>query len=129
MLKKFADTLAGYKSGILACYDYRILSEPLEGTNNEIKTMKRMATASGIYNYSSSILWQVSYSSFMLSHGYSQLNRFPPLNDSDQHNDNGNDQQDMNKITHRIATHKPQQPQNYQYDSNRPQHDISLPDC
>ncbi|HET6460655.1 MAG TPA: hypothetical protein VFG29_07715 [Syntrophales bacterium] len=24
MLKKFADTLAGYKSGILACYDHRI---------------------------------------------------------------------------------------------------------
>jgi transposase len=43
MLKKFADTLPGYKSGILACYDYRISSRPLEGTNNKIKTMKRMA--------------------------------------------------------------------------------------
>jgi len=43
MLKKFADTLAGYKSGILAYYDYRISSAPLEGTNNKIKTMKRMA--------------------------------------------------------------------------------------
>jgi transposase len=43
MLKKFADTLAGYKSGILAYYDYRISSGPLEGTNNKIKTMKRMA--------------------------------------------------------------------------------------
>jgi len=43
MLKKFADTLAGYKSGILSYYDYRISSGPLEGTNNKIKTMKRMA--------------------------------------------------------------------------------------
>ena len=43
MLKKFADTLAGYKSGILAYYDYRISSGPMEGTNNKIKTMKRMA--------------------------------------------------------------------------------------
>ena len=30
MLKKFANTLAGYKSGILAYYDYRISSGPLE---------------------------------------------------------------------------------------------------
>jgi len=43
MLKKFANTLAEYKSGILAYYDYRISSGPLEGTNNKIKTMKRMA--------------------------------------------------------------------------------------
>jgi transposase len=43
MLKKFANTLAGYTSGILAYYDYRISSGPLEGTNNKIKTMKRMA--------------------------------------------------------------------------------------
>ncbi|MDX9821962.1 MAG: transposase [Syntrophales bacterium] len=43
MLKNFADTLAGYKSGILAYYDHRISSGPLEGTNNKIKTMKRMA--------------------------------------------------------------------------------------
>ena len=43
MLKKFAHTLAGYTSGILAYYDYRISSGPLEGTNNKIKTMKRMA--------------------------------------------------------------------------------------
>ena len=43
MLKKFADTLAAYKSGILAYYDHRISSGPLEGTNNKIKTMKRMA--------------------------------------------------------------------------------------
>jgi transposase len=43
MLMTFANTLAGYKSGILAYYDYHISSGPLEGTNNKIKTMKRMA--------------------------------------------------------------------------------------
>jgi transposase len=43
MLMKFAKTLAGYKSSILAYYDFRISSGPLEGTNNKIKTMKRMA--------------------------------------------------------------------------------------
>src|SRR5271157_4243050 len=36
---------------------------------------------------------------------------------------------DMNKITRCIATHETQQPQNYQYESNRPQHMISLPHC
>lgn len=43
ILMKFANTLAAYKLGILAYYDYRISSGPLEGTNNKIKTMKRMA--------------------------------------------------------------------------------------
>lgn len=43
MLKKFADTLASYKSEILAYYDHRISSAPLEDTNNKIKTMKQMA--------------------------------------------------------------------------------------
>jgi transposase len=43
MLKKFAKTLAAHRSGILAYYDYRISTGPLEGTNNKIKTMKRQA--------------------------------------------------------------------------------------
>jgi transposase len=43
MLIQFAKNLAAFKSGILAYYDYRISSGPLEGTNNKIKTMKRMA--------------------------------------------------------------------------------------
>ena len=43
VLMKFANTLAGYKSGILAYYDFRISSAALEGTNNNIKTMKKMA--------------------------------------------------------------------------------------
>jgi transposase len=43
MLKEFADTLAGYKFGILACYDHGISSGPLECTNSKITTTKRMA--------------------------------------------------------------------------------------
>ena len=43
ILKKMAKTLAAFQSGILAYYDFRISSGPLEGTNNKIKTMKRQA--------------------------------------------------------------------------------------
>jgi len=43
MLMKFANTLLAHRSGILAYYDFRISTGPLEGTNNKIKTMKRQA--------------------------------------------------------------------------------------
>ena len=43
LLKKFAHTVAAHKSGLLAWYDDRISTGPLEGTNNKIKTMKRQA--------------------------------------------------------------------------------------
>jgi len=43
MLKTMAKTLATYRSGILAWYDYPISTGPLEGTNNKIQTMKRQA--------------------------------------------------------------------------------------
>lgn len=43
MLQKFANTLAGHRTGILAWYDYPISTGPLEGTNNKIQTMKRQA--------------------------------------------------------------------------------------
>ena len=43
LLSKFAKTLALYRSGILAWYDFPISTGPLEGTNNKIKTMKRQA--------------------------------------------------------------------------------------
>ena len=43
MLKRFANTLAAHKSGLLAYYDYPISTGPLEGTNNKIKTMQRQA--------------------------------------------------------------------------------------
>jgi len=43
MLQKFASTLAKYRSEILAYYDCRISTGPLEGTNNKIQLMKRQA--------------------------------------------------------------------------------------
>jgi transposase len=43
MLEKFARTLEEHCDGILAFYDYRISTGPLEGINNKIKTMKRQA--------------------------------------------------------------------------------------
>ena len=43
MLQKFAKTLAAHRYGIMAYFDYRISTGPLEGTNNKIKTMKRQA--------------------------------------------------------------------------------------
>lgn len=43
VLKTFARTLAGYRSGLLAWYDHPISTGPLEGINNKIKTLKRQA--------------------------------------------------------------------------------------
>jgi len=43
ILVKFASLLTVHRRGILAWYDYRISTGPLEGTNNKIKTMQRMA--------------------------------------------------------------------------------------
>jgi transposase len=37
------NTLAGLKFGILNWYDHPISSGPMEGTNNKIKVLKRMA--------------------------------------------------------------------------------------
>jgi transposase len=43
LLKPLAKTIAAHCNGILAWYDDRISTGPLEGTNNKIKTMKRQA--------------------------------------------------------------------------------------
>jgi transposase len=43
VLQKFAATLSMHRSGILAYYDCRISTGPLEGTNNKIRTMQRQA--------------------------------------------------------------------------------------
>jgi transposase len=43
ILQQMAKTLAAHRSGLLAYYDAMITSGPMEGTNNKIKTMKRMA--------------------------------------------------------------------------------------
>jgi hypothetical protein len=51
---------------------------------------------------------------------YTILYGLPALNDSDQHNDNSDDQQDMDKMTHGIASHQSQQSQNDHYDGDCP---------
>jgi len=43
VLQIMANTLEGYRNGILDWYRYPISTGPLEGTNNKIKTMKRQA--------------------------------------------------------------------------------------
>jgi transposase len=43
ILRQMAKTLAAHRAGLLAYYDVMITSGPLEGTNNQIKTMKRQA--------------------------------------------------------------------------------------
>ena len=42
-LMRVGKTLAAYKFGVLNWYDHPISSGPMEGTNNKIKVMKRMA--------------------------------------------------------------------------------------
>lgn len=42
-LTKFAETIREHAKGILAWYKHRISTGPLEGTNNKIKVLKRMA--------------------------------------------------------------------------------------
>ena len=43
MLVQFARTMHQHRKGILAYYDYRISTGPLEGTNTKIQAMKRQA--------------------------------------------------------------------------------------
>jgi transposase len=43
MLMQFADTLEEHQEGVLAYYDFRISTGPLEGTNTKIQLMKRQA--------------------------------------------------------------------------------------
>lgn len=43
VLMTMANTMEGYRTGILNWYRYNISTGPLEGTNNKIKTMKRQA--------------------------------------------------------------------------------------
>jgi len=43
VLKAFGGTVAVHRTGILARYDDKVSTGPLEGTNNKTKTMKRQA--------------------------------------------------------------------------------------
>ena len=63
MLQKFANTLAGHRSGILAWYDYPISTAPLEGTNNKITTLKRQA-----YGYRDQEYFRLKLFALHLSH-------------------------------------------------------------
>ena len=42
-LMKMADTIMAYRTGILAWYDCPISTRKVEGMNNKIKVMKRVA--------------------------------------------------------------------------------------
>ncbi len=44
-LRKMGNTIAAYKSGILNWYDHPVFSGQLEGANNGINILKRMAYA------------------------------------------------------------------------------------
>ena len=43
ILQKFANTLLGHRSGLLAWYHHPISTGPLEGVNNKIKLLQRRA--------------------------------------------------------------------------------------
>ena len=43
MLMQFAHTMKEHRKGILAYYDYRIFTGPLEGTDTKIQAIKRQA--------------------------------------------------------------------------------------
>ncbi len=42
-IEKMANSIARFKSGILAWFDHKISNGPIEGMNNKIKTLKRQA--------------------------------------------------------------------------------------
>ena len=48
----------------------------------------------------------------LLRQGYKRLQWSSPLNNSDQHHDDGDDKQDMNVPANRVATDQSRQPQN-----------------
>src|SRR5512143_2541530 len=52
-----------------------------------------------------------------------------PSKEPDKHHDDSNYQQDVNEPSHGVTAHQTQEPQNYQYYCNCPQHRILLPDC
>src|SRR5262245_52409301 len=50
------------------------------------------------------------------------LYRITPLNNPDQHRNDGQDQQNVNEAAKRVRTHHSQQPQNQQQNKDRPKH-------
>jgi len=68
---------------------------------------------------------------FVMAHRIADrfLRRSSPSKEAEQHHDDGHHQQEMDKPAHRATGHQPQQPQNSQYCSNRPQRMIRLSGC
>jgi transposase len=63
MLAKMARIIATHFHGILAYYDYPNSTGPLEGTNNNIKTMKRQAYGFRDQQFSNSRSWHFTMQS------------------------------------------------------------------
>jgi hypothetical protein len=58
------------------------------------------------------IIFRVEKDRSLLRQGSKRLQGSSPLNNSDQHHDDGDDQQDVNESANRVATDQSQQPQN-----------------
>jgi hypothetical protein len=54
------------------------------------------------------------------------LHDFPPLNDANQHHDDGDNKQNMDEATHGVCRHQTQQPQHDQDHTYCPQHNVLL---
>ena len=48
------------------------------------------------------------------------------MNDANQDDDDGDNQQNMNKSAHRVRSDHPEKPKNKKYDANCPKHDVFL---
>lgn len=66
LLQTMANTLEGFRTGILAWYSYRISTSPLEGLNNKIKTIKRQAYGYRDQEYFQLKLYALHQSKFQL---------------------------------------------------------------
>jgi transposase len=51
MLKNFANTLLNHWGRVVNYYNYPISTGPLEGTNNKIKTLQKMAYVNRYINF------------------------------------------------------------------------------
>lgn len=66
VLQTMANTLQGYRTGILNWYRYPISTGPLEGTNNKIKTLKRQAYGFRDHEYFQLKLYAIHLAKFEL---------------------------------------------------------------
>jgi hypothetical protein len=66
------------------------------------------------------VTWVCDYKSRLKCRA--RLKRFAPLNDSDQHHNDCDNQQDMNESANRVTANQPQQPKYHEHYKNRPKH-------